>query len=213
MNIFNSVCFSLLLLSLTDADTYLTLNGTIVNSKFDKTVIIYCLTEAFPFECGMEFLHNNSTAESIRYSNGGCYDTFGKCKPGICSCSGDCKSFHWNFTSTAIKINDSFGCKMRIYNSTSYSFYKVYTSAAYNETGFISSTSVIYQIKEEATTAKPTPSISVKNIAVCCIILAILLAVAVLVIIILLACSYTRKKKERPPSAGSNCSTRRPMTE
>lgn len=97
--------------------------------------MIYCRTEVIPFECSMEFLHNNSTVESIRYSDGGCYDKFGECELGICSCSEDCVSFHWNFTTTVVQTNDSFGCKMRIYNSTSNSFHKVYTLAVYNGTG------------------------------------------------------------------------------
>lgn len=97
--------------------------------------MISCLTLVMTFECSLEFLHNNSTVESIRYSDGGCYDKSGKCKPGICSCSEDCTTFHWNFTSKAVQTNDSFGCQMRIYNSTFNSFYKVYTSAVYNGTG------------------------------------------------------------------------------
>lgn len=94
-----------------------------------------CLTLVMPFECSMEFLHNNSTVESIRYSNGECFDKFGECKPEICVCSEDCAAFLWNLTSTLVKTNDSFGCKMRIYNSTSDWFYKVYSSAVYNGTG------------------------------------------------------------------------------
>lgn len=117
------------------AATILIFDGDIVDSHTDKIVRISCLTLAMPFECSMEFLHNNSTVESIRYSDGGCYGKSGKCKPGICSCSEDCTSFHWNFTSKAVQTNDSFGCQMRIYNSTFNSFYKVYTLSVYNGTG------------------------------------------------------------------------------
>lgn len=115
------------------SDTTLIFDGNIFDSQTEKIGMISCITQVMPFKCSMEFLHNNSTIESIRYSDGGCFDTFGECKPGICSCSEDCTSFHWN--STNINKNDRYGCKMRIYNSTSDSFYIVYTFAVYNGTG------------------------------------------------------------------------------
>lgn len=100
--------------------------------------MIYCKTQANPFACSMEFLHDNSTVESIRYSDGECFDKFGKCKPGICSCSEDCASFHWNLTTTAVKTNDSFCCKMRIYNFITNTIVKVCALADYSGKGTVS---------------------------------------------------------------------------
>ncbi|CAG2186911.1 CD339 [Mytilus edulis] len=102
-------------------------DGKIVDSQTHVTLSISCSTYTMPFECNMEFLHDNSTVESIRHSDSGCFNQHGKCKTETCACSEDCTSFHWNFTTSSVQTNDSFGCKMRILNPDTNSFFKVYS--------------------------------------------------------------------------------------
>lgn len=109
------------------------LDAAIVVSHTGSFVMIDCSTETMPFECIMEILRDNSTVQSMRFSNGRCFDKNGK--PGMCSCSEEFASFHWNITTSSVQINESFGCCMRIFNSMSNSYYKVYSSVIYNGTG------------------------------------------------------------------------------
>ncbi|XP_076106191.1 uncharacterized protein LOC143074823 [Mytilus galloprovincialis] len=199
MSIFSIICIIVLPIFLAEVncqieDLKIIFDGDIVDSQKDKIVKIHCSTQIKPFECYMEFLRNNSTAESIRYSNGGCYDTFGKCKPGICSCSEDCTSFRWNFTTISVQTNDSFGCKMRIYNSTTNLFYKVYTIVVYNGTGFTSAKSVINLVNIVPTTVQTTRSDSKENVAVWVIVVAVVLPLVTILIIAKTILAYRKCK-------------------
>lgn len=171
-------------------------DGKIVDSQTHVTLSISCSTETMPFECNMEFLHNNSTVESIRYSDSGCFNQHGRCKTETCACFQDCTSFHWNFTTSSVQTNDSFGCKMRILNSNTNSFFKVYTLVVYNGTDFTSAKSVINPVNTVTTPLMLTQEISKEGVAVGIIALAIGI-VFVLSVIITCGCVRSRKREDK----------------
>ncbi|XP_052072679.1 uncharacterized protein LOC127710757 [Mytilus californianus] len=138
-------------------------DGQIVDSQTHVTLSISCSTQTLPFECSMEFLHNNATVEIIRYSDSGCFNQYGRCETETCACSEDCTSFHWNLTTASVLTNDSFGCNMRIQNSNSNSFFKVYTLVVYNGTGFTSARSVINPVNTVTTPLMLEQEMSLKR--------------------------------------------------
>ncbi|VDI05799.1 Hypothetical predicted protein [Mytilus galloprovincialis] len=124
-------------------------------------IMLTCSSTYVPAECTMEFLHKNATAEILRKSENGCYSTDKLCNPGECSCNEDCRSFSWNLTSSSVKKDDSFGCGMRVENTTNNS--KIYLTLKYNGSDFISPTTVIVSENEISTTLHYTQTTSAAN--------------------------------------------------
>lgn len=111
----------------------LTFEGQLIHVKGGEILMLTCSCTYVPEECTMEFLHNNATAEILRKFDNVCYSTDKLCNPRECSCNEDCKSYSWNLTSSSVKKDDSFGCGMRVENTTYNT--KIYLTLKYNGSG------------------------------------------------------------------------------
>ncbi|CAC5384442.1 unnamed protein product [Mytilus coruscus] len=137
---------------------FLMFEGKLMHVQGGGILMLTCSSTHVPAECTMEFLHNNATAEILRKSEEGCYSTNKLCDPDGCSCRDDCKSFSWNFTTTSVRKDDSFGCGMR--DETTNSNSKIYLTLKYNGTDFISPTTVIVSENEVSATLHYTQTTS-----------------------------------------------------
>lgn len=139
----------------------LTFEGQLIHVKGGEILMLTCSCTYVPEECTMEFLHNNATAEILRKFDNVCYSTDKLCNPRECSCNEDCKSYSWNLTSSSVKKDDSFGCGMRVENTTYNT--KIYLTLKYNGSDFISPTTVIVSENEVSTTLHYTQTTSAAN--------------------------------------------------
>jgi len=77
--------------------------------------LFMCISDGVPQGCSVEFLKNNRTIDTLRFSDDHCYhNTKQVCKGDECSCSSDCMNFTLKYAKTEIRTGDIFSCKMRI---------------------------------------------------------------------------------------------------
>lgn len=83
-----------------------------------KQYTFVCNTSAVFEGCGVEFLINQKSAYEIRMINDICYNTKRIHETDNCSCSEQCNSFTWTFTSDKRLESNIFGCGGKVKDHT-----------------------------------------------------------------------------------------------
>lgn len=103
-------------------------NQTINGNKFK----FICTSDSPFMGCTVEFLLNRSTIDDLRNAQSTCYHKNGVCRPDICRCSENCKSFTLSFRTPTNLTNHIFGCGGKIENRSVNAFYRVNASVIFD---------------------------------------------------------------------------------
>lgn len=117
------------------------------DGTINKQYTLICNTSAVFEGCTVEFLMNQKSAVEIRMINGTCYNTKREHETDICSCSDECNSFTWTFTSDKRLESHIFGCGGKVKDHTY--LYRRYVSTVLKEETFHPMNDNIQQIAND----------------------------------------------------------------